>query len=266
MKLTPITINISDYPDTLHRILTGAQIFDSSSSPMARVLYIQRDGVCTHHARDYFLKTAARGSLKQEYELTRYFNKKGLAADSQLLTDDAHDYLLTEAVPGKDCTDAMYLSDPKRLCDTLAQILFTLHEIEHDDCNINHTDRYIKTIEQNYRAGDFDLSYCDSPEIKTADEAYKYAKEHIGLLERNTLLHGDYCLPNVILRDWKLSGFVDVGNGGVGDRHVDLFWGAWTLRYNLGTDEYRQRFFDAYGRDRVDTQRLKLIGICEVFG
>ncbi len=38
-------------------------------------------------------------------------------------------------------------------------------------------------------------------------------------------------------------GFIDLGNGGVGDRHIDLFWGAWTLFYNLKTDRHTERFF-----------------------
>jgi len=48
------------------------------------------------------------------------------------------------------------------------------------------------------------------------------------LLESNTFLHGDYCLPNIILDDWRFSEYIDLDNGGVGDRHIDLFWGAWT--------------------------------------
>ena len=69
-----------------------------------------------------------------------------------------------------------------------------------------------------------------------------------------------------MLDNWRFSGFIDLGNGGVGDRHVDLFWGAWTLNFNLGTDQYRERFFDAYGKDRVDKDILKIIAAAEVFG
>ena len=65
---------------------------------------------------------------------------------------------------------------------------------------------------------------------------------------------------------WDFSAFIDVGNGGVGDRHVDLFWGAWTLSFNLHTDSYRDRFFDAYGRDRVDEEKLRIVAAAEVFG
>jgi kanamycin kinase len=34
----------------------------------------------------------------------------------------------------------------------------------------------------------------------------------------------------------------------------------------LHTDAYRDRFFDAYGRDRVDEDKLRIIAAAEVFG
>ena len=86
------------------------------------------------------------------------------------------------------------------------------------------------------------------------------------LLRADTLIHGDYCLPNVLLKDWRFSGFIDLGNSGVADRHIDLFWGAWTLGFNLKTDAYRSRFFDAYGRDRVSEDIIRVIAAAEVFG
>ena len=84
--------------------------------------------------------------------------------------------------------------------------------------------------------------------------------------QNDTLIHGDYCLPNLLFDGWRFSGFIDLGSGGVGDRHIDLFWGAWTLFYNLKTDAYRDRFFDAYGRDRIDFDRLKAVAAAETFG
>ena len=87
-----------------------------------------------------------------------------------------------------------------------------------------------------------------------------------GSLKNDTLIHGDYCLPNFLMKDWRFSGFIDLGNGGVGDRHIDLFWGAWTLNFNLGTDRYRSIFFDAYGRDRVEEDIIRVISAAEIFG
>lgn len=261
MQLKPITVNIEDYPEQLRPYLSGAPIYDSSCSQDAKVFYIEKDS-------GFFLKISDTGTLKREDKLTRYFCRKGVSAPVlEYVSNEEHDYLLTKKVSGLDCVAMKYLEQPKRLCDTLAEALVMLHSMNHSECPIsNHTDLYKSVIEQNYAEARHDMSYCDVPDIISPSEAYQYVKTHFHLLETNTLLHGDYCLPNVILDNWQFSGFVDLGNGGVGDRHVDLFWGAWTLRYNLKTDKYRERFFDAYGRDKIDDERLRLIGACEVFG
>ncbi len=68
--------------------------------------------------------------------------------------------------------------------------------------------------------------------------------------ERGTghvLIHGDYCLPNVLVdRDGRLSGLLDVGGAGLGDAQDDLAAGVWTLQYNYGPGHARE-FLDAYG-------------------
>ena len=71
---------------------------------------------------------------------------------------------------------------------------------------------------------------------------------------------------NILLKNFKFSGFIDLGNGGVGDKHIDIFWGAWTLNFNLKTEKYTERFFDAYGKNNFNKEILKLIAACEVFG
>lgn len=38
------------------------------------------------------------------------------------------------------------------------------------------------------------------------------------------------------------------------------------LNFNLKTDKYRNRFFDAYGRDKVDESKLEILAAAEVFG
>lgn len=75
------------------------------------------------------------------------------------------------------------------------------------------------------------------------------------------LIHGDYCLPNIILNNWAFEGFIDVADGGLGDRHYDLAWGLWTLNRNLKSSKYGQRFLDAYGKDCIDKDRLRICGL-----
>ena len=258
MKRTEITPDLSLFPDELQKLFAGAKVFDSSSSPEARVYFIDKDG-------GYYLKTAPCGELAREAELAAYFHGKKLAPEVLAYISRERDFMLTERVRGEDMTCAQYLAEPKRLCDLSASLLRELHETDFSACPVkDHTARYLETAKNHRASGEYDLSFA--PEFATADEAYAYLMQNAPLLKNEVLLHGDYCLPNVMLDGWRFAGFIDVGNGGVGDRHVDLFWGAWTLLFNLGTDAYRSRFFDAYGRDKVEEEKLRLIAAAEVFG
>lgn len=200
--------------------------------------------------------------------MSAYFAKKGLGAAVLCYTsDDEADYLLTERVVGEDCTHPRYLAEPRRLAVLLGETLRALHESDCSDCPIpDHTAAYLARAEENHRRGCFDASFLSGCELETLEAAWELLASEGGRLQNEVLLHGDFCLPNILLRDFCLSGFVDVGCGGVGDRHVDLFWGAWTLAFNLGTDVYRDLFFDAYGRDRIDPCLLRVVAAAETFG
>lgn len=261
MELKPIEINVETYPDELHPLLLSGVLYDSSCSPEAKVIFIDKDD-------GYFLKSARTGTLEREAEMTRYFHSKGLATNVLAYISDTGDWLLTEKVRGDDCIAIKHLENPKRLCDTLAETLTMLHSLDYTDCPVqNHTERYLASAEKNKRMDMYDKSsFPDSFGYSSADEAWAIVESKSKLLKTDTLLHGDYCLPNVILDDWKLSGFIDLDNAGVGDKHVDIFWATWTLFFNLHTNDYQQRFIDAYGREKVDEDMLRTIAAVEVFG
>ena len=62
-----------------------------------------------------------------------------------------------------------------------------------------------------------------------------------------SLVHGDACLPNFMVVDNRLSGYIDLGDMGVGDVEVDLSAAVWSLQYNLGPG-FGLEFLKAYGR------------------
>ncbi|TMG10040.1 MAG: hypothetical protein E6I06_05970, partial [Chloroflexi bacterium] len=72
----------------------------------------------------------------------------------------------------------------------------------------------------------------------------------------NVLVHGDYCLPNVLVQDGKLSGLVDVGQSGLGDPEVDLAAGVWTLQYNFGKG-FARAFLEVYGWPPMTDQAIE---------
>ena len=252
MKRIQIKINENEFPESILSIIKEADVYDSSCSRAARVYFIDRDV-------GYYVKRSPSGTLAREAAMTSFFAEKGLAAKVlDYFTEGNADWMVTERVRGEDCTHSEYLSDPERLCDTLATLLRQLHDTDRSGCPVSdRMSGYFSKMQENYEREEYDLSYLmPSLSKMTAREAFK----------SDTLLHGDYCLPNVMLDSWQFSGFVDLDGAGIGDRHVDLYWGAWTLKFNLKTDKYRDRFFDAYGRDRVDLNMIDLVSAAEVFG
>jgi len=260
MMLKPICVDLDDFPAELHSLLSGASLFDSSCSEQARVIYIEKDN-------GYFLKRSQKGSLKREATMTRYFHKKGLGANMLAYISDEYDWMLSEKVQGDDCVASKYLDNPKRLCYTIGERLAVLHSMDFTDCPIqNHTELFLASAKENMQKGMFDKRKAEHWGYKSPDEAWSVVESNSHLLKANTLLHGDYCLPNIILNDWQFSGFIDLDNSGVGERHIDLYWGSWTLLFNFKTDKYRDRFFDAYGRDMIDEELLRIIAAFEAFG
>jgi kanamycin kinase len=261
MKRTKIEIDLSDYPKAFHPTLARSQIYDSSCSPDARVLFLDCD--C-----GYYLKKSGKGTLANEAAMTQYFHKKGLAPEVVNYVSDTCDWMLTRRAKGEDCTHQSYLDDPKRLCDTTAALLRELHGSDCADCPVNdRMSTYVRLAEENYKNKKYDLSlFSGSFGFSSADYAYEVFSYGKNDLKNDTLLHGDYCLPNIMLDNWRFSSFIDLGNGGVGDRHVDVFWGIWTLFFNLKSESYTDRFLDAYGREAIEYELLRTVAAAEIFG
>lgn len=260
MKKTAITVDAAQFPAVFEPVLKDAQIYDSSCSPVARVYYLDKKG-------GLYLKSAPKGSLAQEAAMDGFYHSLGLGPEVLEYHCADRDWLLTRAVPGEDCLAPMYISDPKRLCETMAQALRHLHSQPTQDCPVpDHTARYLARAEENCHNGHYDASlFPDNWGYASAEEARAVLEANGKYLITDTLLHGDFCLPNIMLKDWKLSGFIDLGGGGVGDKHIDLFWGAWTLNFNLKDARWSSCFLDAYGREDVEEELLRTVAAAEVF-
>lgn len=258
MKRTPIEPDFNAIPEVFHPLLTKSTVYDSSCSQGARVYYLDSDG-------GFFLKRAP--SLQAEAEMTAYFHRKGLGPEVLCYLSQEQDWLLTRQIPGEDCTHPNYLADPKRLCDTTAALLRQLHQEDASHCPVvNRNAVYLRTAEEGYLAGGYDPNLFPGHwGFSCAQEAWDTVTAYGHLLQTNALLHGDYCLPNLLLDNWRFSGFIDLGGSGIGDRHIDIFWGMWTLFFNLKTEAYCHRFLDAYGRDQIQPELLRTVAALEVF-
>ena len=250
-----IRCDTGSFPEEIRLLIGDADLYDSSSSGDARVFFIDRDG-------GFFLKRAAEGTLSREARMTEAFHGMGLTAGVlSYVSRGGYDYLLTERVPGEDCVHPDHLADPVRLAGILGERLRALHDLNAAGSpGKDWSTLFVRSVREGLKAGCFNpKKYQGLWDFSSAQEAREEAERGIASLRDDVLIHGDYCLPNVLLKSWRFSGFVDLGLAGMGDPHVDLMWGIWSLRYNLKTDRFTGRFLDAYGRDRVEDEMLRRV-------
>lgn len=224
MQKTEIKINLNDFPKELHSIFKGAKVYDSSSHPTMTVLYSELG---------YYIKIAEKDALKKEAELAKLFEEKGMGVEVVSYISADRDYMVTREAKGEDALAPHHLGNPEKLCEVLAEAMKYLHS---------------RPVE------DVPVSLCMDTYVKAGKGQ---------CMKQDTFIHGDFCLPNVILDDWKFSTFIDVGLAGAGDRHIDLYWVLWSLNYNLGTDKYTDYFLELYGKEKVDMDILKLVAEVE---
>jgi aminoglycoside phosphotransferase len=76
--------------------------------------------------------------------------------------------------------------------------------------------------------------------------------------------HGDYCFDNVIGANGDLSGFVDMGRGGIADRYQDIALAVRSIVHELG-HEWLPDFYLAYGLTQPDEQKIEFYQLLDEF-
>jgi aminoglycoside phosphotransferase len=195
-----------------------------------------------------YLKVArgSGSSLRREYDILKWIGVR-LPSPEPLyyMSSGDAEYLLTREVPG---TPA-YQVQPEEREGAVRVLAFTLrciHELDADACP------YTNTTEERVNALRSTLSQTDQRKL---DELAGRAPA-----ETLSFTHGDYCLPNVITVGPRLSGVIDWDHGGLADPYVDLASCLWSLKYNYGERESKDRwmplFLEVYGLDELDDEKL----------
>ena len=168
--------------------------------------------------------------------------------------DEHGSVLVTTAVPGVDLTHFDESPEVKRrFVEVLAEALRQFHAVEPHGCPFDHSaGRELGRLETELSA--LEASTGETPHIwrvrqKLAELRQNQPEETL------VLTHGDACLPNVLVQDFELTGFVDLGAVGLGDRWRDLERACWSLGYNYGAG-YDELFLRAYGVSEPDRARL----------
>ncbi|MHA2216438.1 MAG: phosphotransferase [Candidatus Hodarchaeales archaeon] len=76
--------------------------------------------------------------------------------------------------------------------------------------------------------------------------------------------HGDYCLPNIIINNNDISGFIDFGLGGISDRYLDIGICVRSIIYNFG-EKWIPYFLKEYGLSVVDNEKITFYQLLDEF-
>ena len=181
-----------------------------------------------YSSNGYYIKIAPKGSLEREYSIAKQLAEKGLCAKVEEYISADKDYMVTQPAIGSDATH--FLDEAEKLCNALAEGMKYLHNLPLSDIP--------PSPQMDFYNKDKDLKY-------------------------DTFIHGDFCLPNIMLENYNFKMFIDMGLAGVGDKHIDIFWVLWSLWFNLKTDKYTDCFLDLYGRDNINISIIRKLAEME---
>ena len=257
MKKTKIQIDAGIFPPKIQELFKNATVYDSSCHSDATVYYL--DSGC-------YVKTDSVHALAHEAEMCKLFYSLGLGVELVCYVSADKDYLVTREALGEDLTH--FLDNPEELCKLLATSLKHLHSLPADGIPISPKNQhYISVACGDFSTGSFeDYVLMDKYPINSKEEALEIIQDGKSLFKADTVIHGDACLPNLIHNSGTFSAFIDFSLSGRGDKHIDLYWALWSLKYNLKTEKYSDLFLDFYGRESFDENMLRVIAAYEYFG
>jgi len=199
-----------------------------------------------------YLKTSPRvpgfSLLQEKRKLEWLDNQLPVPKVLQFAEDENADFLLLSEISGLPASDDSLKKDVSRVIEQLAAGLKTIHSLSTADCPFNaRLDFAIELGRERVIKGLVEQENFDEErQGRTPEDIFRELLATKPMNEDLVFTHGDYCFPNVILKDGNLNGFVDWGNAGVADRYQDLALLTRSVRYNFGED-WEENVFEIYG-------------------
>ena len=224
----------------------------------------------------WYLKAApltAKLRLDRDAECMRWMSSRGvpvpLVHEYTQVADT--EYLLMEEAIGVPASAPEWNVDRPRVARALGRGLATLHATDATGCPFDRRiarqleEARIRLVDGHVREDDFDASRLG----RAAADLFAELLATVPPNEDLVLVHGDFCLPNVLLDEQasdalRITGLIDCGRAGIGDRHQDLALAIRSLADNLGPEAVSP-FLHAYGRSIPDPATIEFFTVLDEF-
>ena len=257
---------MSEFPSLLAKRLRGRRILPVTHGKSGdRVYRLIAPGTPT-----LYLNLAPTGRDKAlETEAARMKWFRGRIAVPAIVdsgADEGWTWLLMSEVSGTALHDDQFSGRAHDVARMLAQGLRQFHSLCVSECPFDERlDELLSAAHDRMEAGQVDEGDFDASRLgSSAAELWGEVLERRPATEDLVVVHGDYCLPNVVVRDDMVSGFVDLGRAGIADRYLDLALVTRSLVSN-GHAEAVDTFFVAYGLAEVDEEKIEFYRLLDEF-
>ena len=241
-----IDLNKFPIPKPISEIIQGAlQEEVALGESKSTIFRVHRNG-----KEDLYLKLAAENTaepIKPEVErlnwLIQFVNVPRVWHYEM---SNGYEFLLMSTIAGVPSHEA--IENKSQTIRECARGLKLIHDIPVSQCHFDNRldiklDKARKRVEQKI-VDEHDFS----PERygQKAEDLFREAMRYRPESEDLVVTHGDYCMPNIIIRDGHLSGFVDLSGVGIADRYQDLALAVRSIERNFSKD-WNRVFFEEYG-------------------
>ncbi|GAA0375678.1 APH(3') family aminoglycoside O-phosphotransferase [Bacillus horti] len=264
-----ITVNIKEnLPSELKRLIGDATWQQSQVGHSGTDVYKLTK---LADAESAYLKIAKdnndQESLRRDVEVLHWLEGKLPVPQVYAYFEDIDNgYLLMSEIKGQHGATQELLENPELLVRCYADGLRDIHSIAIENCPFNQSVE-VKVELANKRVqlglvdeGDFEEEYKGF----SVEKLFTQLKKTRPTTEDIVFTHGDYCLPNLIIQENEVSGFIDLGRAGLADRYQDIALAVRSLKHNnLG--QWVDSFLDCYGLQSIDQEKVKFYILLDEF-
>lgn len=206
-------------------------------------------------------------SMQKEVELLKWLKGKLPVPEVLLfICDTEYEYLLMSEVKGVYACDAAFGNDMPNMVRLLAEGLRMIHSVDINGCPFDQTlESKLKEAEDRvHNSLIAEEDFEDMHLGKKAADLFQDLLIKKPSCEDIVFTHGDYCLPNIMIHNGDIGGFIDWGRGGISDRYQDLALAARSLAYNFD-EKWVSLLFKEYGIDNIDYGKIGYYKLLDEF-
>lgn len=203
-------------------------------------------------------------SEKQNYEWL--LNKVPVPAVAFFHTTGSEELLCLSELSGKNLEAYIGEVNAEEIVTRYARVLQLLHSLPIDSA------AQVQSLEMKIRKAKFNVenNLVDMEDLQPENRGATASKLFDRLLQLKlsdhelVFTHGDYSLDNIVFHEERLSGFIDIGGGGVADKYQDIAIAVRNIQDHFDNDLV-YLFCREYGMPGLDERKMKFYRLLDEF-